>query len=190
MPTPIIFKDSDGNEVPYDRAIQIHESHHDYYNHLGQAFILSGSVDDLDKDATFDNLIQVGDMELHMLSIQGSVSGLAHGYIYEGTTFTNPGSAIAPVCANRIMASKSTTKCSGGSSETSNMAITDVGSLLVEAHFAADQKRAISTSQEVGIELTFAPHKNYLIRIDNEEAVNDIQVTNQLIWIEKIPRKH
>lgn len=184
MPWKILFVGKDGKAYAVDELVFVTRPSVEEHNHKGEVFSLSGSIDDLDQVHSFDVLIQTQEKELHMIVIQGSVSGIAHGYIYEGTTFTAAGDILTPICTNRTLAFKSGTICSGGSSETSGMVITSNGTLLDTTHFAADQKRGVSATEEILVELIFRRHTTYMIRLDNEHNA-DIQVTNQLVWIEK-----
>jgi len=162
----------------------ITDSHIYDEGHQGHIFILTGSIDDLDTAESYDVLVRVGAKELHMQTIKGAVSGKAHGYIYEGTTVTTNGNELFPFCTNRVKKSVSDAKFYGGSTETSGQVIADNGTLIIETHFPATTARGMSVSDEVGVEIILNPNTNYLIKIDNEEAT-DIQVTNQMIWVEE-----
>lgn len=146
--------------------------------HLGNTYLVTRLADDVADDANFDIHIINGSAKLLHIVASATVEGLSWGYIYEGTTYSAPGTAMTIYNLNR--SSNNTSSASAKHTPTVNSLGTKIFEILING---GTGPRSAGGALRVTTELVLDVSGDYLFRITNKAgAAKDISMLLQ--WYE------
>lgn len=177
----MFFHDSDGNwrRVGYTWSLPT-ISHARLKTNQGRVFVASHIFTTVGNNASADILIQTNGQTVHIDSPYITVTGLSRVFLYEGTTFSDAGTAMAEVNKNRTSDRTATAVFTRGPT------VSELGTLLNTYEIPAGSGGTAAGAGDQGsinTEWILASGTAYLYRITNVSGqARDISV--RMEWYE------
>jgi len=147
----------------------VHEGASYIASHLFSAVVTTASAD--------IHILNGASKKLH-INVVGSPEGKCYGYVYEGTTYTNSGTAL--VAYNKDRSSTNTTSATIFHTPTVNALGTQV---LVTLFPGGQGPKSVGTAIRTNSEIILKESTDYLFRLTNVSGANK-DITIELEWYE------